>query len=80
MTVGTFVEDIEEPSADLVRSRGGSRSAAVRNNYLFSPQAWKKQFRCRKRDHTKWFSPQQNELDVRGRFFEYVRAEADLAV
>ena len=31
-------------------------------------------------DHTNWFSSQQNGLDVRGRFFEYVRGEADLAV
>lgn len=46
-TVGTFIEDIEGPSANLVRCKRGLRFAAVRNSYLSSPQAWKKQFRCR---------------------------------
>ena len=47
-TIQAFIEDVEEPSADLVRYKEGWRFGAVGCRFVSSPQPWKKQSGARK--------------------------------
>ena len=47
-TIRAFIEDVEEPSADLVRYKEGWRFGAVGCRFVSSPQPWKKQSGARK--------------------------------